>query len=148
MARSSTQTFAAYLAAQPAERRASLTRVRRLIKKHLPRGYRETVRQRMILYEVPLRVYPDSYNGEPLCYAALASQKNYLSLYLMAAYGSPRLTRRLQERFRAAGKKLDMGKSCIHFQTENDLALGVIRDLIARTSVDAYIAIYRSVPRK
>src|SRR5471030_1138967 len=113
MTRTPTQTFAQYLAGVPAERRATLKKVRALVKTHLPKGYRETVRQRMILYEVPLTVYPDTYNGEPLCYVALASQKNYISLYVMAAYGSSTQARRLQDGFRAAGKKLDMGKSCI-----------------------------------
>ena len=82
-------TVAAYLAALPADRRAELAKVRRVIRKHLPKGYKEGVEWGMISYGVPLRVYPDTYNGKPLCYAAIAAQKGYSSLYLMTVYGSP-----------------------------------------------------------
>jgi len=148
MLRSPVQTFAAYLAGVPAKRRASLKAVRSLVKKHLPKGYRETVRQRMILYEVPLKIYPDTYNGEPLCYAALASEKNYLSLHLMAAYASPQWTLRLREGFKAAGKKLDMGKACIRFRNVDDLPLDVIGEVVASTPMAGYVAMARAVRRR
>ena len=119
-----------------------------MVKKNLPRGYKETVRQRMILYEVPLTVYPDTYNGEPLCYAAIAAQKNYLSLYLMCAYGSPALTRQLQEGFRAAGKKLDMGKACIRFRDSDDLALDVLGRVVASTPLSKYVAFAKAVHQR
>ncbi len=140
MARSRATTVAAYLAALPPERRRPLTEVRRVIKRHLPRGYRETMNWGMISYEVPLRRYPDTYNGQPLCYAGLASQKGYASLYLMAAYGSPATARFLREGFRTAGKKLDMGKSCIRFRRADDLALDVVGRVIASLPVDEFVA--------
>ena len=40
----------------------------------------------MISYIVPLSVIPDTYNGQPLMYIALASQKHYMSLYLTTVY--------------------------------------------------------------
>jgi len=36
---------------------------------------------------VPLERFPDTYDGQPLGLAALASQKNYMSLYLNTVYG-------------------------------------------------------------
>ena len=129
-----------YLAALPPERRTALTQVRRVIRKHLPPGYRETMNWGMITYEVPLRRYPMTYNGQPLCYAGLASQKGHLSLYLMAAYASTAQTKRLQDGFRRAGKRLTMGKSCIRFRSADDLAMDVIAEVIASTPVEAYIA--------
>ena len=41
----------------------------------------------MITYIVPLSVLADTYNGQPLMYVALASQKRYMSLYLTNVYG-------------------------------------------------------------
>jgi hypothetical protein len=35
---------------------------------------------------VPLERFPNTYNKQPLAYAGLASQKNYISLYLMKVY--------------------------------------------------------------
>ena len=43
-----------------------------------------------------------------------------------------------------AGKKLDMGKSCIHFQNADDLPLDVIGELIAIVSVDQWITIFEA----
>ncbi|MGH7567879.1 MAG: DUF1801 domain-containing protein [Gemmatimonadales bacterium] len=148
MARSTAPTVAALLAQLPAERRAALTAVRRIIKRHLPAGYRETVTRDMITYEVPLRVYPTTYNGQALWYAALASQKGYATLHLMAVYGSAELQRRLQDGFRRAGKRLDMGKACIRFRHSSDLALDVIGELIASVPMPAFIATAEAVRRR
>lgn len=141
MPRTRATTVSAYLASQSPGVRATLTRVRRLVKRHLPAGYREAMNWGAITYEVPLRRYPNTYNGQPLCYAALAAQKNYASLYLMGAYGDSALKRRLQEGFRTAGKRLNMGKSCIRFRSVDDLALDVIGEVVAAIPVDRYVAI-------
>ena len=96
---------------------------------------------------MPLAEYPDTYNRQPLWYAGLAPQKHYLSLYLMCAYGSLDHLRRLREGFAAAGKKLDMGKSCIRFRTADDLALDVIGELIASIPMKRWIEIAKSARR-
>jgi len=141
-------TVAAYLASLPADRRAEVARVRRVIRKHLPKGYKEAMGWGMIMYGVPLKVYPDTYNGHPLCYAALAAQKNYSSLYLMSVYGSKPLLAELKAGFKKAGKKLDMGKSCIHFKRADDLALDTIGKLIARLPVSKYVEIAKAARRR
>jgi uncharacterized protein YdhG (YjbR/CyaY superfamily) len=133
-------TVAAYLARLPPERRATVAAVRRLIKRHLPKGYREAMNWGAITYEVPLRKYPSTYNGQPLCYVALTAKKAHLSLYLMAAYGNGTLTRRLRDGFRGAGKRLNMGKACIRFRKIEDLDLDAISAVIASTPMDRYIA--------
>lgn len=130
-----------YIDALPADRRDSVARVRDVIVRNLPQGYEESVAHGMITYAVPLARYPDTYNGEPLMYCGLASQKNYMSLYLMPAYGSSALAQRLRDGFRSAGKKLDMGKSCIRFRSGDDLALDAIGDIVAAVSVDQWVAV-------
>jgi hypothetical protein len=131
-----------YLAELPADRRAEIERVRNLINEALPEGYREGVGFGMIGWVVPLERYPDTYNKQPLGYAALAAQKNYNSLYLNCVYASKERRERLKAAFAAAGKKLDMGKSCIRFKKADDLALDVIREEVASTTPDEYIEIY------
>ena len=66
----------AYLDSLLPERREALTAVRMVILKHLPKGYEERMGHGMIEYRVPLATYPDTYNKQPLQYAAIASQKN------------------------------------------------------------------------
>ncbi|MGE0352177.1 MAG: DUF1801 domain-containing protein [Gemmatimonadales bacterium] len=147
MARSDAATVKEYLDSLPEDRRKAISRVRQVIRKHLPRGYREGMQFGMIGYTIPLSRYPDTYNRQPLAYAALASQKNYCSLYLMTAYASSDQEARLREAFRKAGKKLDMGKCCIRFKTADDLPLAAIGKAIAATPVKRYIEIYESTRR-
>jgi hypothetical protein len=90
---------------------------------------------------VPLAVYPDTYNGQAASVACLASQKGHMSLYLMGVYASPDRRRRFEQAFRKAGKKLDMGKSCIRFRTADDLPLPAIATLVASTPAAKWIAI-------
>ena len=139
---------AAFLAMLPAARRREVDAVRAVVRRHLPAGYEEAMSRKLLVWQVPLEAYPDTYNGHPLWYTALASQKNYLSLYLMNAYGNPVLAQRLRDGFAAAGKRLDMGKSCIRFTAAADLALDVIGEVVASTPMDRYIALARAVRRR
>ena len=116
MVSSKATTVAAYLAELPAERRAVIAAVRKVVRKHLPKGYVETMNWGMICYEIPLKRYPVTYNRQPLSYAALAAQKNNYALYLTGCYGASALQQKLAAAFKAAGKKLDMGKSCLRFK--------------------------------
>jgi len=133
-------TVAEYVAGLPEDRRATVTKLRALLNRRMPKGYREGMSWGAITWSIPLETFPDTYNGQPLCYAAIASQKNYFSLYLMGAYGSPAERRKLEEGFRRAGKRLDMGKSCVRFRSLDDLPLEVIGDSIARLTPARYIA--------
>jgi hypothetical protein len=137
-----------FLAALPAARRGDVEAVRRVIRQHLPEGYEEVVSKKMLVYQVPLDRYPHTYNGHPLWYAALASEKSYLSLHLMPVYGNMALARRIEEGFRSAGKKLHMGKACIRFKTSNDLALDVVGEVVEAIPVDGWIEIAKSAKRR
>ena len=131
-----------YLSALPADRRASIERVRATVNARLPKGYEEGIVYGMIGWYVPLSRYPDTYNGQPLCIANLASQKSYMALYMMTVYGDKKIEAAFRAGFKAAGKKLDMGKSCVRFKTADALALDVVGDTIAKVPVDAFIASY------
>jgi hypothetical protein len=137
-----------YLAQLPPDRRAALTAVRAVIRANLPNGYEESVQKGMLAYYVPLSRYPDTYNKQPLWLAALAAQKNYNSLYMMSVYGSKAHELRLRDGFAKAGKRLEMGKSCIHFGAADDLPLAVIGELIASMPVDTWVAIAKAARRK
>jgi hypothetical protein len=115
--------------------------------RYLPQGYRETMNWGMISYEIPLEAYSSTYNGQPLSYAALAAQKNYYALYLMAVYGNPVREARLREGFAQADKELNMGKSCVRFRKLEDLPLDVIGEAIAGTPPDELIDAYEKSRR-
>lgn len=140
-------TVAGYLSALPAEQRGVMTKLRQLIRKHLPNDYEEATNWGSITYQVPLKRCPDTYNKQPLCCVAIAAQKNYYSLYLMTVYGDAAKKKQLQDSFVSAGKKLDMGKACVRFRALADLPLDTVADIIASTSVDAYVAAYEQSRR-
>lgn len=133
-----------YLESLPEDRRKVVSKLRSFVKKHMPKGYKEQIGWGVITYAVPLETLPDTYNGEPLCYAAIATQKNYYSLYLMGVYGDAKKMKRLADAFKARGKKLDMGKACLRFKSLDDVPLDVVGDLIASTPMSTYIERYKA----
>ena len=96
----------------------------------------------MITYVIPIDRYPNTYNGLPLGYISLASQKNYMALYLMNVYSNKEIESNFKNRYIASGNKLDMGKSCVRFKKLKDLPLDLIGETIAMTSVDDFISVY------
>jgi uncharacterized protein YdhG (YjbR/CyaY superfamily) len=107
--RDKSKEVAAYFQALTLERRTALEVVRALILEAAP-GVTETMRYRMPTYE---------YDGDMLC--ALASQKQYMSLYM-----DPPVV----ERHREELKGLSVGKSCIRFRKLEALPLETIRRML------------------
>ncbi len=141
MASSSAKTVEAYLEELPPDRRGVISAVRDVVCRNLPKGYRETMNWGMISYEVPLERYPNTYNGQPLMYAALAAQKNHYALYLMGLYPEAAESGWFREEFTKAGKKLDMGKSCVRFRKLADLPLDTIAKAIAMVPPEQFFEI-------
>ena len=137
--RSSAKTVSEYIASLSEERRGSIEKVRKVILDHLPEGYEEAMNWGMITYQVPLSRYPDTYNREPLMYAALASQKNHMALYLIGIYANDSKRQQFEEEYRASGKRMDIGKSCVRFKTIDDLPLDLVGKVIAAFDVDSFI---------
>jgi hypothetical protein len=144
MVSSKAPTPEAYLTELPPEQAAFVSRLRNLVNDNLPSGYVERMSWGMIGWEVPLERYPDTYNGQPLVYAALAAQKNHTALYLNCVYASEARTERLKSAWAAAGRKLDMGKSCLRFKRPEDVAETVLAETIRSIPVEAFIAEYEA----
>jgi hypothetical protein len=140
MVSSAARTVDEYLQSLPPDRRAALSAVRDVINARIPPGFEEAMGYGMMGWQVPLSRYPDTYNGMPLAYAGLAAQKHYNALYLMTVYGHHPTEEWFKAAFAKAGKKLDMGKSCVRWKTLDDLPLDVIGELVSRVTVDEYIA--------
>ncbi len=148
---SKAKTVAQYLAELPPDRREALNAVRKVILKNLPDGFEEIMQYGMIGYVVPHKLYPAGYHcdpSQPLCFAGLASQKNHMALYLMTVYGDKKTQEWFTKAYKATGKKLDMGKSCVRFKKLEDLPLDVIGQAVARVPVDRYIKSYEAIRAK
>jgi hypothetical protein len=142
MVQSAAKTVADYLNELPEDRRAVVSTVRDVIVKNLPKGYQESINFGMISYEIPLERYRTTYNKQPLCYVALAAQKNHYAVYLMCACSDSLAENTLREGFAKAGKKLDKGKSCVRFKKLEDVPLDVIGKAVASFTPDQWISIY------
>ena len=137
-----------YLKELPADRRAAIEAVRKIILANIDPLIEEGMQYGMIGYYIPHTVYPPGYHGDPkqpLPFICLASQKNYMSVYLGCVYGSAERERWFREAWAKTGKKLDMGKSCVRFRKLEDVALDVIGEAIRRMSAQAFIKHYESV---
>jgi hypothetical protein len=151
-------TVSGYLAALPPDRRAAIEAVRKVILANLDKDYEEGMQYGVIGYYVPHRVYPAGYHADPklgLPFAGLASQKNYMSVYLMGLYcgciegvSDNKLMQWFRGAWAKSGKKLDMGKSCIRFKKLDDLALDVLGEAIRRLPAKTYIDVYEKAIRR
>lgn len=142
---STATTVDEYLASLPPDRRAALTAVREVILQNLDAGYEESMQYGMIGYGVSRRVHPAGYHCDPsklVPFAALASQKGYMSLYLMSVYTGSEEERWFREAWARSGKKLDMGKCCVRFKKLEGLDLEVVGEAIRRVPATAYVERY------
>ena len=146
--RSDATTVEEYLAELPEDRRAVVSAVRDVVNDHLPDGYEEAMEWGMVTWAVPLSHYPDTYNGKALPYVSLASQKNHLSLYLMALYSGSDEEVWFRRAYAERGLKLDMGKSCVRFTSLDQVPLDVVGEAVARIPVADFIVRYESAQRR
>ena len=122
-----------------------MRKLRALVRKHLPKGYVEVMRWGMLCYEVPLRTYPDTYNKEPLMYAALASQKNHYGVYLCGLYSFDKIQSRFVKAWKKRGVKLNMGKSCIRLKSWDECQEDLIAEVVSAVSVEDFVAHAKSL---
>ena len=144
--KSKATSVAQYLAELPVDRRDAIEAVRKILRENLDKTFEEGMQYGVIGYYVPHHVYPAGYHcdpKQPLPFACLASQKNYMSLYLGCVYGAAE-AKRFQTAWAKTGKKLDMGKCCIRFRKLTDLALDVIAETLRGVSAKKFIEFYDS----
>lgn len=144
---SQAKTVEDYLASLPADRRAAIETVRKVILENLDDGFEEGMQYGMIGYYVPHSIFPAGYHcapKQPLPFAGLASQKKHMAVYMMCVYGDPTQLAQFQQDWAKTGKKLDMGASCVRFKKLEDLPVAVIGKAIARAKLKTFVATYQS----
>lgn len=139
-------TVDAYIAELPEDRQKVVNELRKVIKKNLPKGFKECMNYGMIGYVVPHSIYPAGYHCDPklpLPFMGLASQKNAISVYHMGVYADPKLYKWFTEAHaKVSPKKPDMGKSCIRYKKAEDIPFKLIGELSAKLTVEEWIAWY------
>jgi uncharacterized protein YdhG (YjbR/CyaY superfamily) len=145
-------TVDAYMAELPEDRQKAIAKLRSVIKKNLPKGFKEAMGYGMMGWSVPHSIYPDGYHcnpKDPLPFMGLASQKNSINLYHMGIYADPKLLKWFQDAHaKASPKKLDMGKSCIRYKKPEDIPFELIGELASKITPQQWIEMYESAFRK
>jgi len=142
---SSAPTPAAYIAALPPERQGPVRKLRQVLRKHLPPGFKETMDYGMIAYVVPHALYPAGYHVDPkrpLPFVNLASQKQYVALYHMGLYEGPLVTWLRRQWPLHTEAKLDLGKSCLRMKRPDQIPYPLIAELAAKMTPAEWIAAY------
>jgi len=142
MVSSLAKTVTKYIDELPVERKLIVKKLRSAIRKNLSSGYKEVMEFGMICYVIPLTKYPNTYNKKPLVYCALASQKQYVSLYLSCVYVDKKTRIEFEDSYRKSGKKLNAGASCIRFKNMQEIPFDVVNKAIKKFSVKQFIDIY------
>lgn len=151
--RSDAKIVSDYLKELPEDRKEVIEKLRKIIKKNLPKGFKEEMSYGVIGYVVPHSKYPSGYHVSPelpLPFVSLASQKNKIAIYHMGIYADKKLLDWFTKEFAKQSKlKLDMGKSCIRFRNPNKIPFDLIAELMTKITVDDWIKTYeKSIKKK
>ncbi len=104
----------AYIEAATASRRPALATIRELCRTHLT-GFTETLR-----YGMP------GYVRDDVVEVGFASQKQYISLYILRTD--------VLDAHRAMLAGLSLGKGCVRYRRPEQLDVSVVRDMLAMTA--------------
>lgn len=141
-------TITKYLASIPVDRRKTIKALRETIKKNLDPKFKEGIQYNAIGYFLPHSVYPDGYHcdpKQPLPFGGLASQKNHIGIYLFCLYTDESQVEQFQKEWKATGKRLDMGKSCVRIKTLDDVPLDVLGRAIKRITAAKFVKSYEAI---
>lgn len=145
---SKAKTVAEYLKQLPPDRRAAIETVRQVILANVDGDIEEGMQYGAIGYYVPHRIFANGYHcdpSQPLPYIGLASQKQCMALYLHCSYMGGDGESFIRKAYAKAGRKLDMGKSCLRFKSLDALDLEVVAEVVRGEPTRKFIERYLSI---
>ena len=149
--KSEAKTPKQYVDELPQERREPVEKLRKVIRKNLPKGFEEEMSYGMIGYVVPHSIYPKGYHCDPkipLPFISIASQKNFIALHHMGLYADAELLDWFtQAHAKQVKTKLDMGKGCIRFKKPENIPYELIGELAGKLNPKEWINMYESAFR-
>ncbi len=138
----------AYIDALPEAHRVPFEKLRETMLENLPDGFQEVMSYGHIGYVVPYALYPPGYHcapKQPLPFAGIASQKNFIALYHMGIYANPDLLDWFVTAYpKHSSRKLDMGKSCIRFKNPEHIPYDLIAQLMQKMTVEDWVETYET----
>lgn len=145
---SDAKTVEEYINNLPKDRKAAMTKLRKVILDNLPKKLSEEMSYGMIGYVVPHSIYPNGYHCNPklpLPFMNIASQKNFIAVYHMGIYAKKELLDWFVSEYpKYVKRKLDMGKSCIRFKKIDEIPYELIGELVSKMTVQEWVSIYKN----
>jgi hypothetical protein len=121
------KTPAEYITSIPEPRRHDVETLHKLIQKTLPK-LKPLIRSGMIGYGTYHYKYESGREGD-WSLVMLASQKNYISVYMCSVENG----KYIAEEFKDKLPKASIGKSCIRFKALADIDLTILTEIMKRT---------------
>lgn len=140
-------TITEFLASLSDDRRTAIKALRKVIRANIDKPFKESIESGMLSYSLPHSVYPNGYHcnpEQPLPFASIASQKSHIGLYLFCVYCQADGPDQFREEWLAAGKKLNMGKSCVRVKKLDDIPLEVVGRAFKRMTAKKFVAAYEA----
>ena len=149
---SKAKTVNEYIDSLPKERQTVIKKLRQVIKKNLPKGFKEEMSYGMIGYVVPKTIYPDGYHCDPklpLPFMNIANQKHFIAFYHSGIYADKEILDWFVNEYPKHTKlKLDMGKSCVRFKKPDQIPFELLGELVKKISVKNWIETYETNIKK
>ena len=146
------ETVEEYIASLPDDRAEAYTKLRKVIKESLPKGFDECFSYGMPVFAVPHSIYPEGYHckpEEPLPFISLGNQKNFIAFYHLGIYAFPEILDWFKSEYLALNiGKPDMGKSCIRFKKMDKIPYDLIGKLCRKINVEEWIHAYEKELKK
>lgn len=134
------------------DKKEAFIKLRKVIDKNIPKGFKTVISYGMPSWVVPHSTYPAGYHCDPklpLPFVSMAAQKNFIAVYHMGIYAKPELLKWFTEEYPKHAKgKLDMGKSCLRFKKPDDIPYAFIGKLMQKMTVQDWIDTYEAAFRK
>ena len=141
-----------YFSQLPEDRKEAMKKLRKEIKKNLPKGFAEEMSYGMVGYVVPHSIYPAGYHCNPklpLSFMNVGSQKNNIVIHHLGIYADPKLLEWFTAEYpKHTEEKLDMGKGCIRFKKPDAIPFKLIGELAGKITVKDWINKYESAFKK
>lgn len=136
----------------PEDRKEVMIKLRKLIQKNIPKGFKEVLNYNMPSWVVPHTVYKPGYHCDPklpLPFLSIASQKNFIAFYHMGIYADTKLLKWFETEYPKHSKfKLDKGKSCIRFKKPEHIPFELMGELVSKMTPQDWIELYESALKK
>ncbi len=137
-----------YMKNLPEDRKEAMVKLRKVINKNLPKGFKEVMSYGMLGYVVPHNLYPGGYHCDPklpLPFMNIASQKNFIAVYHMGIYANKDLLDWYTAEYAKLNSgKPDMGKGCLRFKKVDQIPFDLIGELASKITAKDWIDLYET----